>query len=256
MQYACRLYLIFALVLALVSTAGAAGNTTNDSFSRAKKNLGQIYADHRVTVYCGAAYNEQGYITLPPGFTTPSHHKRAEKIEWEHIVPAENFGRAFAEWRDGDPLCVDNRGKAFKGRKCAEKVNMEYRRMQADMHNLAPAIGAVNALRQNYNFTMLPGVENTFGSCAMKIEGNRAEPPETARGMIARTYKYMAGAYPRYSMGGPTEKLMDAWDRMYPPDAWECARAKRIEAVQGNGNPAVREQCLQQQLGQEVESGK
>jgi len=59
------------------------------------------------------------------------------------------------------------------------------------MHNLAPAIGAVNALRSNYEFTMLPGVRPTFGTCEMKIEGRKVEPPETARGIIARTYLYM-----------------------------------------------------------------
>jgi len=63
--------------------------------------------------------------------------------------------------------------------------------MHADMHNLAPSIGAVNALRSNFNFAMLPGVESTFGSCEMKIEGKRVEPPEAARGIIARTYLYM-----------------------------------------------------------------
>lgn len=243
MKHSYRLHLIIVLVLVFASTASVAGNTSNDSFNRAKKNLGVVYADHRVTVYCGATYDEGGNITLPEGFITSKYQNRVKRIEWEHIVPAENFGRAFAEWRDGNELCVDNRGKSFKGRKCAEKVSMEYRYMQADMYNLAPAIGAVNALRQNYNFTMLPGVENTFGSCAMKIEGNKVEPPKEVRGLIARTYKYMADAYPRFNMGGPTEKLMNAWDKMYPPDAWECTRAKRIKAIQGNVNEVTETRC-------------
>ena len=230
-------------MLFLVSTANAAGNTSNDSFNRAKKMLTQIYTDHRITVYCGAPYDERGNVALPPGFSTPSHQKRAEKIEWEHIVPAENFGRAFTEWRDGDSECVDYRGHAFKGRKCVEKVNMDYRYMQADMHNLAPAIGAVNALRQNYNFTVLPSAANTFGTCAMKIEGNKVEPPEAARGIIARTYMYMTKEYPRFNMGGPTEKLMNAWNKIYPPDAWECTRARRIKAIQGNANEITEARC-------------
>jgi len=59
-----------------------------------------------------------------------------------------NFGRTFKEWRDGNAQCVNSKGKSFKGRRCAEKVNKEYRYMQADMFNLYPAIGAVNALRK------------------------------------------------------------------------------------------------------------
>lgn len=219
----------------------AAGNTTNDSFARAKKMLSQVYEDHRVTLYCGAQYDAQGNVTLPEGIVIPI--KRANRVEWEHVVPAENFGRAFDEWREGSPECVDNRGKAFKGRKCAEKVNPEYRLMQADMYNLYPAIGAVNAMRSNFNFQMLPGEESSFGSCEMKIAGRKAEPPARARGQIARTYFYMQDAYPRYKMSRQQEQLMGAWDKMYPVDQWECTRAKRIEAVQGNENRFVKEPC-------------
>ena len=150
-------FLLAALVMA--SGAQAAGNEWNDSFSKAKKTLErQVYYDHRITLYCGAAFDEKKNVTLPEGFTAAKHGKRAGKVEWEHVVPAENFGQAFAEWREGDAQCVDNRGKAFKGRKCAEKASREYRLMQADLYNLYPAVGAVNALRQNYNFQMLPGV--------------------------------------------------------------------------------------------------
>jgi len=240
-----HVFIIFAVFLAFVVPANATGNAANDSFNRTKRYLAQVYADHRITFYCGAAYDESGNIALPEGFVTPSHHKRAKRIEREHIVPAENLGRGFAEWSNGSPQCVDDLGRAFKGRRCAEKVNMEYRHMQVDMYNLAPAIGAVNALRRNYDFALLPDAENTFGTCAMKIQGNRVEPPESARGTIARTYKYMAGVYPRYQMGRSQQRLMDAWDRMYPPDAWECARAKRIEAIQGNENIVVKHQCLE-----------
>ena len=240
-----RRFLISVFVGAILAPALvlAAGNTANDSFARAKKMLSQVYEDHRITLYCGAEYDAQGNVTLPEDFTTPKHEKRAAKIEWEHVVPAENFGRAFEEWREGSPECVDNKGKAFKGRKCAEKVNPEYRHMQADMYNLYPAIGAVNAMRSNFNFQMLPGEESSFGRCEMKIADRKAEPPARARGQIARTYFYMQDAYPRYKMSRQQEQLMGAWDKMYPVDQWECTRAKRIEAVQGNENRFVKEPC-------------
>ena len=184
-------------------------------------------------------------MTLPGGFTTPKHEKRADKIEWEHSLPAENFGQTFAEWREGSPECVDNKGKAFKGRKCAEKVSPEYRLMQADMYNLYPAIGAVNAMRSNFNYAMLAGEPSTFGTCEMKIADRKAEPPARARGQIARTYMYMQDAYgPRYHMSRQQDQLMQAWDKQYPVDKWECTRAKRIEALQGNENRFVKEPCV------------
>lgn len=226
------------------------GNTWEDSFQDAKRALDKrVYHDHRVTLYCQASYDEHGAVILPAGFRTPKHQARAAQIEWEHAVPAENFGRTFAEWRDGAPECQDKRGP-FKGRKCAERVNREYRLMQADMYNLYPAIGAVNAMRSNYNYAMLPGAKNTFGSCAMKIEGSKAEPPEYARGTVARSTKYMTWAYPRFQLSRQQEQLMDAWDEMYPVDQWECTRARRIEAIQGNENPVVKGKCQQAGLWQ------
>ena len=239
--------LLAALLFVLPSVAFADGNVWNDSFNKAKKTLEQqVYYDHRVTLYCGATFDEKKNVTLPEGFTVSKHEKRAGKVEWEHVVPAENFGQTFAEWREGDAQCVDNRGKAFKGRKCAEKVNKDYRYMQADLYNLYPAIGAGNALRQNYNFQMLPGEKPDFGSCEMKIADRKAEPPVRARGQIARTYKYMADAYgPRYKMSRQQVQLMDAWDKMYPVDQWECTRAKRVERLQGNENMFVKSPCQQ-----------
>lgn len=147
--------------------------------------------------------------------------------------------------RDASPRCIDNRGRAFKGRKCAEKENVMFRYMQSDMYNLYPSIGAVNAERGNKNFEVLPSsVRNTFGSCAMKISGNKAEPPQASRGVIARTYKYMAYSYPEYfRMSSSQARLMEAWDKAYPVQKWECERAKRIRQIQENDNPFVSKAC-------------
>jgi deoxyribonuclease-1 len=160
-------------------------------------------------LYCGGTFNAKKKVTPQRGFTTTKYVKRSKKVEWEHAVPAENFGRTFSEWHDGHKQCINSKGNTFKGRKCAEKVNSEYR-YQADMFNLYPAIGAVNALRSNYNFTMLPVVKSDFGSCVMKIENKKAEPPEEARGQISRTYLYMEDAYKRYSMSKSQRQLMNA----------------------------------------------
>ncbi len=234
--------LLFSFVMSAVAAAG--GNTTNDSFNQAKRLLEtKVYHDHRVTFYCQATFDEKKNIELPQGFLTPKHEKRARRVEWEHVVPAENFGRAFIEWREGDSTCVDKRGRSFKGRKCAEKANPTYRLMQADMYNLYPAIGAVNALRSNKRFGMLPTSKVTFGTCAVKIDGSRVEPPEYTRGAIARTTLYMSDAYPQYRLSDADRKLMQAWDKTYPVDAWECRRAERIARIQGNENTFVSEPC-------------
>lgn len=235
-----RSLITFYLLCVFSASTLGQGNETITSFNKAKKKLHhEIYFDHRETIYCGAAYEMDKSVTHPEGFNTTAHVKRSKRIEWEHIVPAENFGRTFVEWREGHAECVDSKGKSFKGRKCASKMNMEYRLMQADMYNLYPAIGAVNALRSNYNFTMMTNKASDFGSCRMKIEGRKAQPPERARGRIARTYMYMEQTYPRYKMSKQTKRLMEIWNELYPVSVWECQRARRIEQVQGNRNEVL-----------------
>lgn len=232
------------MVILISSNSALAGNETINSFNQSKKHLREIYADHRETIYCGAKFNADNTVVLPVGFITPKYEKRSKCIEWEHVVPAENFGRTFPEWRDGHPDCIDSKGKSFKGRNCAEKTNHEYRLMQSDMYNLYPAIGAVNALRSNFNFTELSKeTPNTFGSCAMKIDGKKVEPPTKSRGVIARTYFYMEQEYPRFKISKQMKQLLTVWDKQHPVTEWECMRAKRIEKIQGNPNKIVDERC-------------
>jgi deoxyribonuclease-1 len=73
--------IVFILVLLFPSIAAAKGKTTNDSFAPAKKTLSQVYADHRVTLYCGAPYDERRNVVLSEGFITPKHEKRAAKLD-------------------------------------------------------------------------------------------------------------------------------------------------------------------------------
>ena len=78
--------------------AFAAGNTDNDSFSAARRMLEQeVYYDHRVTVYCGYAFDAHKRVSLPDGFVTAAYQNRATRVEWEYAVPAEHFGRAFSQ---------------------------------------------------------------------------------------------------------------------------------------------------------------
>lgn len=206
--------------------------------------MAKVYFDHAETLYCGAVFDAKKQVSLPAGFHTEKHVKRSKRLEWEHVVPAENFGRTFSEWRDGHPDCVDSKGKAFKGRNCASKVNKEYRYMQSDLYNLYPAIGAVNAVRSNYNFTMLPSAKAAFGSCDVKVDGKKVEPTVGSRGQIARTYLYMEQRYSRYKMSKSQKQMMMAWNQQYPASKWECIRAKRIENIQGNDNVFVTQKCL------------
>lgn len=246
---------VLASILSLsigVGSVFAQGNTVNESFYQAKKALEKyVYTEiPQKTIYCNFDFElPSKKVVLVDGFETQKHVKRAERIEWEHVVPAENFGRTFSEWREGHPLCVDKKGKSFKGRKCAEEANREFRLMQADMYNLYPAVGAVNASRSNFNFTQFSkDTPSSFGICEVKIYDRKVEVPEHARGKVARAYLYMEDAYPRYKMSKSNRKLMQAWNKMYPVTLDECTRTKIIESMQQNENRIVKELCISANL--------
>ena len=243
----------FIISLALILIIGGSawkndkGNTTLQSFNKAKKILlRQVYQDHHTTFYCQCPFTKDKKVIHSNGYVPKKKWKRAHRLEWEHIVPAHAFGQSFKEWREGHPKCVDRKGKAFKGRNCAQKVNIKFRFMQADMYNLVPAVGEINGLRSNYSFGMIPGEKREFGNCDMEIENQKAEPPPGVRGNIARTYFYMESAYPGHGIiSKKNRKLFQAWDTIDPVDEWECERGRRIETIQGNENPFVKEACVE-----------
>ena len=187
------LFIIFILAV-VISTSGVVigadevqtGNTTNDSFNKSKKILERVIykePEHRIDIYCGCQYDEKKVVDFNScGYKPERDNQRARRIEWEHVVPAEAFGQSFREWREGHPDCVDSKGRSFKGRKCVEKVNLEFRKMQSDMYNLYPAVGEINGLRSNYSMAMIPGNQYRFGECRTKIEDRKIEPRPEVRG--------------------------------------------------------------------------
>ena len=240
------------ILLMLAFKAPGAGQTVRSnvkiqSFRKAKKTLERfIYDDHRVSFYCGCKFTRSKEISDPNGYVPRKRWRRANRIEWEHVVPAHAFGQSFTAWVKGNPECIDSKNRAFKGRNCARKTETEFRYMEADMHNLVPAVGEINGLRSNYSFALIPGEKRNFGSCDVEIENRKAEPRPEIRGDIARTYKYMEWAYPGHGViSNKNRKLFDAWDRQDPVDDWECERARRVEQIQGNQNPFVQQACMQ-----------
>lgn len=234
--------LFFTLATSAYSDSSiVVGNSTNQSFNKAKKFLlNKVYFDHLTTFYCACPFTMQKQLVPSERYTPKRSNSRSKRIEWEHIVPAHAFGQSFAEWRDGDPDCVNKKGEPFKGRNCARKTAIPFRYMEADMYNLVPAVGEINGLRSNYSFSIIPGEKRDFGPCDMEIENRKAEPAPHIRGDIARIYMYMDWAYPgRGIISKKNKKLFKAWDNADPVDEWEREKSRRIEAIQGNINPFV-----------------
>ncbi|MEO5971057.1 MAG: endonuclease [Bdellovibrionia bacterium] len=234
------------LILLLVPTLSfGSGNTKIKHFRQAKRLALEIHKEHSYTIYCNCRYSDHVIDLKSCAYQPHKDKKRAERLEWEHVVPAEAFGQSFEEWRTGSAHCV-RKNKRYKGRKCAEN-NPEFARIEADLYNLWPEDGELNGLRNNFAMAEL-GAEKSgqgdFGGCKAKIEDRKFEPMPAAKGKVARVYMYMDQSYPgRGIISDKNRKLFEAWDKLHPVDEWECKLAKKIEAVQGNENPILKSRC-------------
>jgi deoxyribonuclease-1 len=213
------------------------------SFASAKRYAIALYADHARTLYCDCAYADDKRV-LPEscGYTSRTAGARAQRIEWEHLVPAFAFGAERACWARG--ACVDSKGRAYGGRRCCRRSDSEFASMEADLHNLVPEIGELNADRSSYAFGEVEGEERAYGACDFEVNRatRTAEPPPRARGDVARAYLYMAHTYGNRTLPlSPAQReQFERWHASDPPDEWERLRDARIAKIQGANNPFVR----------------
>lgn len=219
---ACALYLPF--VFAAPSSFEAAKTLARQ----------QVYHDRNDhgSFYCGCSWEWVGRSggrvdASSCGYRTRAQPNRAERIEWEHIVPASLFGQQRQCWQQG-------------GRSNCKKTDPVFNAMEADLHNLTPAIGEVNADRSNYRFGMLPGTIYQHGQCDFKVEfaERTVEPRDSVKGQIARVWFYMHDHYD-LDMSSQQQRLLMAWDRQRPVTAWEQERNQRISRLMGHDNPFV-----------------
>lgn len=233
------LYPAITLLMLLVFAAGSLSEgeklSTIQSFRVAKAHARIIYQEHPYTFYCNCGIKWEGKKGIPRlsecGYEVRKQHKRAARVEWEHVVPAWQFGHQLKCWQDG-------------GRQNCRKSSQEFRLMEADLHNLVPAIGEVNSDRSNFNFSEWNGLPHQYGRCPMVVDykSRKVQPPESARGFIARAYLYMHDRY-GFQLAQQQRRLLEAWARQYPPSQWECHRHSAVVAKLGWQNVHVERAC-------------
>lgn len=224
-------------------------NPVGNSFERAKTKLKDIYNDKaqgmpRVDIYCGCKFSAGLNVDKSCNYKAQQKGKRASKIEWEHIIPAENFGQNFKEWREGNKeLCKDK-----KWRECAKK-NPEFARMEGDMYNLYPAVGEVNAIRSNFRYLELSTKDSDVevlkgcGDVAVNKADRSFMPASATKGELARVYLYFDAVYDNYNLSSAQKQLFTAWSNQYPISGLECKRYFLIKAVQKSDNPILKYEC-------------
>ena len=238
---------IFSLLLSFIYVLAFSIEATAQptfSFSQAKKLLEKhVYteAEERQTFYCGCTFSQDKQVDGQScGYTPRKNAKRGKRIEWEHIVPAARFGQQRVCWQQGDAACVTRKGKSYKGRRCCAKVDPEFRQMEADLHNLVPAVGELNGDRSNYRMAEISGEARNYGACDFEVDRKKriAEPMGAVRGEVARAYLYMRDTY-GLDLTPEEEEMFTGWAENDPVSEWEIERNKRILRLQGNVNPHI-----------------
>ncbi|MCF5245547.1 endonuclease [Pseudomonas syringae] len=229
-----RILLAVALSLPPILSAFAAPPAT---FTEAKVVAKQqVYLDQASSsmgeLYCGCKWTwvgkSGGRIDASScGLQARKQANRAERTEWEHIVPAWTFGHQRQCWQDG-------------GREHCVKDDPAFQAMEADLFNLYPSVGEVNGDRSNFNYGMASGVAPQYGQCKTKVDFDQraAEPRDEVKGLVARTTFYMFDRY-NLNMSRQQQQLLMAWDKQFPVTSWELERNKRIAAIMGHSNPFV-----------------
>ena len=212
------------------------------SFGKSKRLLAtKVYPTHQKAFYSNCDYivKEKKLIPLPKtcGFKYRKNQNRSERIEWEHIVPAWHFGHQLRCWQNG-------------GRMSCRQTNTKFKQMEADMHNLVPAIGEINGDRSNYKYGMIEGEERVYGKVNMEIKfsDKKAEPKESIFGDIARTYFYMRDRY-GLRISKTQEKMLIAWNNIDPVNRWEKKKNQLIKELQGDENLYITNYTKIEQLG-------
>ncbi|HCH49597.1 MAG TPA: endonuclease I [Proteus sp.] len=237
----------FTILLGLFFIVLSVQAQAPENFSKAKEIAKkEIYHDRNQqkegTIYCGCDWEwtgkSGGQVNLAScGYKVRTQQTRAMRIEWEHIVPAWVFGHQRQCWQNG-------------GRTNCVKTDPVFRVIEANLHNLAPSIGEVNGDRSNFSFGQLSGqAPYQYGQCRSRVDfaSRTFEPRNEVKGQVARVYFYLHDRY-NLSMSRQQQQLFMAWDRSYPPSAWEIERDNRIARIMGHHNPFVTGQ-VKWQLG-------
>jgi len=206
------------------------------SVELSKKELKKLYLEggHNRTLHCGCVFDNIQQVApqaCAHGVKGGDQVRDRKILGWTHAVPVAVFAKPLKCWNEA--LCKRGRVSGDNGARCCNVLSQKFKKREADMHNLFPAIGDVEKMKSSPKFGGLE--EYRFCSAQSKPV---LRPRPGARGDIARAYFYMARQY-NLTIAENLENQLRKWHLEDPPDKWEEERNSLIEMVQGNRNPFI-----------------
>lgn len=168
----------------------------------------KVYKNGGETLYCARTFGS----------------RKGRGINVEHILPMS--------WATKALRCGT--------RKQCRRRSTTFNRLEADLHNLFPALTGINDARSSFRFGEVRGEPRRYGKCDFEVDFKRrvAEPRPAIRGEIARAMFYMQDEY-GVKIYAKTVKKLVKWHRQDPPGRPEQLRNDTIEILQGTRNKYI-----------------
>jgi deoxyribonuclease-1 len=168
----------------------------------------KLYPRGGTTLYCGKHFSS----------------RHGKKINIEHVFPMS--------WVTKTLHCGDRN-------KC-RRTSRRFNRIEADMHNMYPALAKVNKTRSAMAYDLIKGEKHFYKECDFEVDfrKRKVEPSPAARGKIARAMLYMADTY-NLKLFSSQKKLMLKWHHASPSGKAEKRRNRKIKEIQGKANPYI-----------------
>jgi deoxyribonuclease-1 len=210
-----KTFTVVALILAVLIAgyereSQSAAQSANTATYRDTRPLfwNKLYPQGGTTLYCGKRFSS----------------RHGKKINIEHVFPMS--------WVTKTLHCGD--------RKKCRRTSRRFNQIEADMHNMYPALAKVNKTRSAMAYDLIKGEEYYYKGCDFEVDfrKRKVEPAPTARGKIARAMLYMADTY-NLKLFSSQKKLMLKWHRASPSGKAEKRRNRKIKEIQGKENSYI-----------------
>ena len=209
-----RIWSIAAGIIAGVVALASADQTRISNYRSARDThfYNTVYKEGGRTLYCNARFEKKTGLNV------------------EHVYPAS--------WMKSAAGC------AGLSRKECRRTSERFNRMEADLHNLFPALEGINQDRDNYTFAIIGDDVNEpdYGNCDFEVDtdSREVEPRPAARGEIARAIFYMISEYGLTVEPSLLLVLLD-WHAADEVSAEEMRRNEVISRIQGTRNRFIDE---------------
>lgn len=144
-----------------------------DSFYKAKRQLLEYFEKNpkeAKTLYCGKEFQVKNNKIISK-----------ENISFEHIVPVSLLAKHLPCWKQG-------------GRKACAK-DKEFKQLEGDILNIAPALAKINTIRKNYPYGDWNFENDKEKECKVFVKNKVFFPANESKRKIAKVYLQMAQKY-------------------------------------------------------------